>query len=250
MTKLNKVQYMCIAILAMLVLGLIGFSAKQSRSYSLNINENYTLAKALVQEVVFDDTEKLQGDNPVRQAKQEFQIKILDGNHKGERYKIRHTIEAIDMHKIYVSNGDKIIVNYTVDENDKITSISLYEISRENYLYVLIGIFILSVILICGKKGIKSVVSLLFTGFMILKVLIPIVISGVNPVISTISVCFVTIALAIVFLNGINKKSLISIIGTVGGITIAVVCAIFVGKLCKITGMADTESQIIAYTNS
>lgn len=250
MTKLNKGKYICISILALLIVGLIGFSVIQSNKFSLNINENYSLVKAVVQSIDFDDTDKLYGEEYVRQAKQEFEIKILDGSHKGERYKIRHTLEAIDMHKIHVSVGDKIIVNCTMDEDDKISSIALYEICREKYLYALIGIFILSVILICGKKGIKSVVSLLFTAAMILKVLIPIVISGVNPLLATIAVCFVTVASAILLLNGINKKSAISIVGTFGGIIIATVSAIIVGNLCKVTGMADTESQIIAYTNS
>ena len=250
MTKIKKVKYICIAVLALLISGLVCFSIVQSRKYSLNINENYSLAKAVVQNIDFDDTDKLYGEEYVRQAKQEFEIKILDGSHKGERYKIRHSIEKIDMHKRHVSVGDKIIVNCTMDENDNISSIALYEICRENYLYALIGIFILSVILICGKKGIKSVVSLLFTAVMILKVLIPLIISGVNPLVATIFVCFVTVASAIILLNGINKKSAISIIGTFGGIIIATICAIIVGNLCKITGMADTESQIIAYTNS
>lgn len=210
MTKIKKVKYICIAVLALLISGLVCFSIVQSRKYSLNINENYSLAKAVVQNIDFDDTDKLYGEEYVRQAKQEFEIKILDGSHKGERYKIRHSIEKIDMHKIHVSVGDKIIVNCTMDENDNISSIALYEICRENYLYALIGIFILSVILICGKKGIKSVVSLLFTAVMILKVLIPLIISGVNPLVATIFVCFVTVASAIILLNGINKKSAMS----------------------------------------
>lgn len=249
MQRLKNKKYIPVALLSIIVIGLIAFSIMQSNKYELNINENYTLAKAVVQKIDYDNTDEVDSDH-VLQVKQEFEIKMLNGKFKGERYKIRNTVEAIDMHKVYVSEGDEIIVNCTLKEDGSISSISLYEISRENYLYLLIGVFILSVIFICGKNGVKSIVTLMFTSAMILKVLIPIVISGVNPLISTLIVCFVTIASSILFLIGINRKSMISIIGTFGGIIIATVSAIIVGNLCKVTGLADSESQIIAYTNS
>lgn len=252
MKNFNRNTYICIALLAIMILGLFTFSNIESSKEKPNANSSYSFAKAKVDKITFDNLYELEDKSKeVLEAKQEFEITILDGEHQGEKYKIRNTIESLDIHKIVVSENDEIIINYTLSNDDgKINSIHLYEISRENYLYLLIGIFILSVILICGKKGIKSILTLIFTSFMIIKVLIPILISGFNPVIATIVVCIVTVASSLFFITGINKKTIISILGTVGGILISSIAAIIIGNLCKITGLAETESQLIAYNNS
>ncbi|GAA0078494.1 YibE/F family protein [Clostridium sp. CTA-5] len=252
MKKVNRNTYICITLLAIIVIGLFTFSIVESNKQKFNINSNYFFAKARVDKIDYDDTNKLEDENnQVLQTKQEFEITILNGNHKGEKYKIRNTIEAIDIHRIIVSENDEILINYTISDNDgTINSIHLYEMVRESYLYILIGIFILSVILICGKKGIKSIITLIFTGFMIIKVLLPILISGFNPLVATIIVCIVTVASSLFFINGINKKTIVSILGTTGGIIIATIAAIIIGNLCKITGLAETESQMIAYANA
>ncbi|MBW6411087.1 YibE/F family protein [Clostridium weizhouense] len=252
MKKVNRNKYICITTLAIIIIGLFTFSIVESNKQRFNINSNYFFAKARVDKIDYDDTNKLEDENnQVLQTKQEFEITILNGNHKGEKYKIRNTIEAIDIHRIIVSENDEILINYTISDKDEtINSIHLYEIVRESYLYILIGIFILSVILICGKKGVKSIITLIFTGFMIIKVLLPILISGFNPLIATIIVCIVTVASSLFFINGINKKTIVSILGTTGGIIIATITAIIIGNLCKITGLAETESQMIAYANA
>ncbi|NFH69247.1 YibE/F family protein [Clostridium botulinum] len=250
MKKIDKNKYICIAVLAIMVLGLFTFSIIQSKNQQLTENGNYSFAKARVDKITYDDTDKLDSDKSVMQTKQEFEISILNGEHKGEKYKIRNAIEAIDMHRVIVSENDEIVINYTISDEGEINSIHLYEMVRENYLYLLIGIFIFSVVLICGKKGAKSVLTLVFTSFMIIKVLLPILVGGFNPLIATILVCVVTVASSLFFINGINRKTIISVLGTIGGIVIATVIAIFIGNMCKITGLAETESQMIAYTNS
>ncbi|AOR22277.1 YibE/F family protein [Clostridium taeniosporum] len=250
MKKIDKNRYICIAVLAIMVFGLFSFVLIQSNNHKLAEEEHYFFSKARVDKITYDDTDRLNNDKTVLQTKQEFEITILDGKHKGEKYKIRNTIEAIDMHRIIVNENDEIVINYTISDEGKINSIHLYEIVRENYLYLLIGIFIVSVVLICGKMGVKSVLTLAFTSFMIIKVLLPILVSGFNPLIATILVCVVTVASSLFFINGINRKTIISVLGTIGGIVIATVVAVFIGNMCKITGLAETESQMIAYTNS
>lgn len=251
MKKIDRNKYVCIIILAIMVLGLFTFSTMQANKQELNINKNYSFAKARVDKITYDNIYELDDESKnVLETKQEFEITILDGEHVGEKYKIRNTIESIDMHRIIVSEDDKIVINYTVSNEGQINSIHLYEMVRENYLYLLIGIFMFSVILICGKKGAKSILTLIFTSFMIIKVLLPILISGFNPLIATLVVCILTVASSLFFINGINKKTIISIIGTIGGIVIATIMAIIIGNMCKITGLAETESQMIAYSNS
>lgn len=251
MIKDKKIPIAVAAIFIVLIAGLITFSSIAEKKFnSKDFAGNYAFAKAKVEEITYDDTNTLKNnDDSVKQAKQEFQITILDTNHKGERYKIRNTVEALDVHKIVVSNGDEILVNYTVGSDGMMNSIHLYEIVRDKYIYLLIFIFIGSLILICGKKGVKATISLCLLGLMIVKVLMPIILAGYSPLFFTIVVCIITSASIILFVNGINKKALVSIIGTIGGIIIAAIIAVLIGKASKVTGLTGNETQMLAFTN-
>jgi uncharacterized membrane protein len=209
---------------------------------------NYAFVKARVDKISYDDTEVLEKRKDIQEAKQEFSITILEGPHKGEIYQIRNTIESIDVHKMIVGENDRILVNYTLDQAGKMDSIHLYEIVRDRYLYVMVGFFVFSLVLICGKKGLKAILTLLFTGFMIIGVLMPIILAGYNTLVFTVAVCIVTAAACIYLINGISTKTMAATIGTVGGVTAAAVVAIFVGTACKVTGLANNDSQMLAYT--
>lgn len=247
MNKFLKAQYVTLSVIGILVLGLTIYA------FSLNTNNkgfsgNYAFAKASVDNVTFDNLYILKNaKTSSTTAKQEFQITILDGKHEGEKYKIRNTIEALDMRRIVVSAGDEILVNYTLGSDGKMNSIHVYEIVREKYIYILVIIFVLSMVIICGKKGIKSVLTLVFTGFMILKVLMPIIMSGANAILATILVAIVTAAAVIFALNGVNKKSIVAILGTLSGIVIAAIIAVLIGNACKVTGITGNEAETMAY---
>lgn len=247
MKKFFKPQYIILGAIGILILVLILYAFSLNKD-NKGFSGNYAFAKASVDKVTFDNLYILKNaKNSSVTAKQEFEITILDGKHEGEKYKIRNTVEAIDARKIVVSEGDEILVNYTLGSDGKMNSIHLYEIVRDKYIYFLIAIFVISIVAICGRKGIKSVVTLLFTGFMILKVLMPIIMSGVNAILATIVVSTITAAAVIFVINGFNKKSIAAILGTLGGISIAAIIAVIIGNACKVTGITGNEAETMAY---
>ncbi|MFL0249267.1 YibE/F family protein [Clostridium neuense] len=247
MKKFLKPQYITLGVIGILVLGLIIYT------FTLNNNNhsfsgNYAFAKASVDKITFDNVYTLKNaKSSSAMAKQEFQITILDGKHAGEKYKIRNSIEALDVRRIIVSEGDEILVNYTLGKDGKMNSIHVYEIVRDKYIYILIAIFVVSIIAICGKKGMKSVASLIFTGFMIIKILMPIIMSGANALAATIIVSVITAAAVIFFINGLNKKSVAAALGTLGGIIVSAVIAVIIGNACKVTGITGNEAETMAY---
>lgn len=247
MKKFLKPQYITLGVIGIFVLGLIIYSFTLNNN-SKGFSGNYAFAKASVDKITFDNLYILKNaKTSSTTAKQEFEITILDGKHQGEKYKIRNSIEAVDVRRIVVSEGDEILVNYTVGNDGKMNSIHLYEIVRDKYIYFLIFIFVASIVFICGKKGIKSVLTLIFTGFMILKVLMPIIMSGANAILATIVVTTVTAAVVIFVINGLSKKSVAAVLGTLSGIVIAAVIAVIFGDICKVTGITGNEAETMAY---
>ncbi|EES92032.1 YibE/F family protein [Clostridium botulinum D str. 1873] len=210
-------------------------------------NKNYISAKAKVIDILYDNTnikDKGKGDNKLR--KQEINIKMLNGKHKGELFKIRNTIETIDVYNIIVSKGDEVLVNITEDNSGEVTSIKIYERVRDKYVYILITIFILSLVLIGGIKGIQSVVTLSCTGIMIFKVLLPLINNGYNPILVAVLVCVAIATITFLIVTGINKKTLAAVLGTLSGVFIAGILALTIGNFAKITGLASEHAQTLA----
>lgn len=248
--KLSKREfglYICIIIVTILSVLLTNSITQKEKK---NKETDYIYAKAQVKKIYYDDTDiKDKGKEENYLRKQELDIKILNGEHKGELYKIRNTIETIDVYHIIVSEGDKVLVNMTENEKSEVISVHIYERIRENHTYLLVMIFIFSLILIGGLKGFKSVITLIFTGIMIIKVMLPLILHGYNPMIIAILICLVVIVMTFLIISGFNKKTLTASLGTLGGVLIAGILALIIGNSAKITGLAGEHAKTLAFLN-
>ncbi|WBW99173.1 YibE/F family protein [Oceanirhabdus sp. W0125-5] len=250
--KKKKILEVCLVII-ILILGLSFFTSLNSKLPEVDnksMEDTYNLAKAKVLKIHYDDLDVKEKPDGYEKylRKQEMDIEILDGIHKGEKFKIRNTIQIIEVYYIVVKEGEKIIVNMTEDQYGEVTSIHIYERARENYAYLLIGLFVISILLVGRLKGINAIVSLVITGIVIIKGLLPSILKGYNPVIMTLISCGIIISCSLILLIGINRKSITAALSTLGGVTIAGVIAMIVGKSAYVTGLAGEHAQTIAFT--
>lgn len=250
--KRNIFAFIGIIIFTIIAIIITNFVTKYySNNHLKEKNSNYIYAKGRVEKIYYDDTNiKDKGEDENHLRKQELDVKILNGEHKGEIYKIRNVIETIDVYHIIVEQGDKVLLNMIEDENGELISIHIYERDREASIYFLVVLFVISLAIIGGKKGVKSVITLLFTGILIIKVLLPLILCGFNPVILTIIVCTIIVAITLIIINGVNKKTITAAIGTVGGVLIAGILSQIIGYSAKITGLAGEHAKTLAFLHN
>ncbi|MBC2581079.1 YibE/F family protein [Clostridium sp. DJ247] len=204
--------------------------------------------KARVLKITYDDTnEPLKKDKSNISHRQEFRLVIEEGKHKGEKYTLKNIVEAVDVYNIKVKENQYILVNITEDNNGKITGMHLFDLYREGTIYKLLAIFFIAIILIGGLKGLKSVLTLVLTGIIVIKVLLPLILKGYNPILITIICSIVIVCISMIGLNGINKKTFSSIIGTILGVFSAGVIALIAGNYANVTGLANDDAQMLAY---
>ena len=210
----------------------------------------YKYAKAKVLELIEDTTKDKVKNDVSHMRYQKFKLEILSGPHKGEKYIINHAIEIIDVYYILVKEKDSVIISYTENDKGKISTISLYEINREKYVYGIILLFFISLIIIAGIKGLKSSLTLFFTAIIIIKILLPMILMGYNPVNLTVILCGVIALGTLLIVGGVNKKSLSAIIGTMGGLAIAGIIAAVIGNLSRVSGLAGDSARMIKFLHS
>ncbi len=213
------------------------------------IAEPYSRAKVI--KVIGEEDRSFGGaDIGISAPTQIVEVKIVKGPHKGETVRSDYSL-SYNFNSEYkmsqLKEGDEVLLY--IEENDDGTIATAYvaEFARDRYLLYLVIAFAVALVVIGRAKGLKAVISLILTAIAVVKILIPAILAGKNPVITSVIVCASIIGFTMLIISGPNKKTLSAIIGTVGGVIIAGIIAIIVGSLARLTGLGSDESQMLMY---
>lgn len=213
-------------------------------------NREYTIVKGVILDIPFDTTKEIRNipiESDIRY--QHLKIKLLNGNFKGETFVLRNTIDQINPYKLIFKKGEKILL-YQYEKNGKLTGLKIFERSKENSLFFLIGLFTLSMIFIGGKKGLKSFITLVLTVLIIIFILVPLLLKGYSPIPITIfSVGIITIV-TLFIVSGINRKTIAGILGTVLGTFFAGIIAMSISNFSGLVGLGSEDMQALIYASN
>lgn len=202
------------------------------------------MEKALVLEV--EDQEAREISEGFVSQTQYVKLKILAGKYKDRTFEMENELSDNEAYNIKVRPGDKVIAGIEEFENDHV-ELYISDFVRSDHIFILLGLFILLIIFIGGKQGLKAVLTLGITVFLVLKVLLPFMLKGINPIpISVLVSIFITI-ITIFIIGGINSKSIAAIIGTSSGVIVAGIIAFIVGSQVKLTGLSAEEATMLMY---
>jgi uncharacterized membrane protein len=171
---------------------------------------------------------------------QTLQVKILTGAHKGETVAASNALSTYN--SVVGKPGGHLIVN--VDELDSGEfQVRVYNYFRAPFIYLLALLFFASLILVGGKKGLMSGLGILYTFFCVFLVFLPLVLRGHSPVLASILLVVMVSAVALVLLNGVSKKSLCSILGTVCGVVLSGVILFLFSSATNLSGYSTEEAE-------
>jgi uncharacterized membrane protein len=169
----------------------------------------------------------------------QLEIKFLNGPQKGEKVIIESDFPEI-------KKGLKVYINHIILINgDEIFSI--INIDRKNQIYFFIGLFILAIILLGGKQGIRSLLSLLLSFLTIFYVLLPGLLNGWNPLLASFLVSSIILFFAIFFTHGWNKESAVAFGGTMLSISLTSFLAIWAVKSTYLSGFSAEETTSLYF---
>jgi len=214
--------------------------------------ENYQegLAEEYEPEVSFEkgkvlEVENLRSEGDYSYDYQRVSVSVESGQFKGEIVEVENIISENVAYNIEVEKGDKVIL--MIEEYEDARQIYISDYSRNGILILLVAVFLGLLILIGGKKGIKSVITISLTIFLIFKVLLPGILKGWNPLLMAIGISILITVVTIIIVSGFCKKSYAAIVGTVSGVVIAGIIATLVGKTINLTGMSADEASMLLY---
>lgn len=207
-------------------------------------NSTITYTKAKVIETG-EVTEQVSGT--VTDTIQEVTIEILEGEYKGEEFTTKYVLSYDIEGKIMgyeLDAGDTVTVEIVEDEAGHIVA-TVQDVIRSGYIALMFCIFLVSIIIVGGKKGVKAVIALIITILAIYFILLKCIYNGYDAIWSSIGTAMVIIVLSFIIIGGgINKKIATAAIGTLGGVISAGLIATIFNNLAKLSGACEDAIQL------
>lgn len=178
------------------------------------------------------------------QGSMKVELELLTGRYQGEIVEATHYF--IRWVNIHFNEGDRVSVRISTLDGELI-SVAFDSFERKGVLIACVVLFFLALALIGGKRGLMSVVALIFTLSSIIFLLIPLMLKGYPVILTTILILSMVTFVTLVLLFGITFKMTISLIGCLIGVVAAALIAQVVGNLIYISGfnMEDTDRLLI-----
>ncbi len=203
------------------------------------VPDKVTTEKAQVTEILTQETKKVPGtDTPT--VVQSIKVKILEGADAG-------SVVTIDNDYITLESGEVIYVTHTTNQLDGSDYYFVADVYRLPALYTLIGLFILCVLVFGGKQGMRGLLSLIGSLFIILYVLIPAIIHGYPALLVSIGISSLIIIVGSYITHGFNRTTTSAVIGMIITIVITGLLAYASVKYTRLTGMSNEESVYLNF---
>ncbi|QGQ99269.1 YibE/F family protein [Paenibacillus psychroresistens] len=244
MLKSGKVRVVLFVLLLLLIsLFMYLFNQSPEKTYNEQNDTSYTkYEKAKVLKVISEELEKDSARGDLYHGSQELEVKILSGEHKGTVHTITNNISIYL--NVIVKTGQTIIVSVdTADAENYL--VNVYSYYRAPLMFALILLFFAVLWGIGGKKGLKSVVGIVFTFASIIYLFIPMLYRGYSPILASVLIVVLTTCITLLLLNGWSSKSIAAILGTTIGVIIAGIIAYISGNLAHVSGYSTKEVEIL-----
>ena len=228
----------CLAIAGILFL-LFLYRYSQIDKVILYETEGRTFAKAEVMDVIEDN----ETEDGISIGNQIVSLKLTSGKWKGKT--VEATSSSSYLYGAHCKKGSKVIA--IVSESQGEMTASVYSQNREMQLYLIIAIFVFTIILIGGKKGLASVIGLGFTILCILFLFLPMIYKGISPIWSAVLVVILTTVATMYLVGGISRKTITAILGTVSGVLISALFAMLFCKMTNISGYNVSDIEDLIY---
>lgn len=224
----------------------------ESAPYQAKVLDVLILEPELDSTIVYDlETEQYLDPEPLVSEDWETQlvtVKILSGPEKGETITLTNTLTGHPYFDLRVKTGDRVVIKADLTGPDP--EYFLADFSRRTPLLAITFLFIVFVVIIGGKQGIKAILSLFGMGIVILTMILPLILKGYNPILVTVGLSAILTGLFILFIGGFSKKTFASTAGVVGGLLVAGLLAFLIGKTSYLTGLSSEEAQTLQFMDS
>ena len=175
------------------------------------------------------------------EADQVLSFRILSGQFRGETIKVNNIWTGRAFGDRVLRKGDVLFLDIPLRDpmNPRIDTISMREYFRTPFLLYLAGMLGILMILVAGMKGVRAILTLFVTALTVLYLLVPLTISGYNPIaVALLIAAFLTFT-TFLLITGFSFKLISGVLGTLGGLAAVGILSVLSQHAMALTGLAQ-----------
>ena len=197
--------------------------------------------------VISVDNSHMEQHGLVLSGSQSVEVELLTGGWKGQTVRTgNHFLGKMELDRVF-EPGDRVLMNIS-SIGDVITMAQTadhYRLRIELILFVIFALFLLAY---GGFVGFQALVSFLFTGLILWKVMIPFMLKGVEPILLSFGIVCVLTAIILFLVGGLGKKSAVAFLGSITGLAITAAMALYFTRQFRVSGAVLPFSETLLYS--
>ncbi len=168
-------------------------------------------------------------------------FRILSGQFRGETIQVNNIWIGRAFSDRVLGIGDVMFLDIPIRDrnNPTITTVSIGDYFRTPFLLYLAGALGILMILVAGMKGVRAILTLFVTALSVLYLLVPLTISGYNPIAVALLIAALLTLVTFLFITGFSFKVISGVLGTLGGLAAVGILSILSQHLMALTGLAQ-----------
>lgn len=208
--------------------------------FSRDGDELIEYEKASVKEILKEELEVDKTADGAYTGRQELAVTVKSGRYKGEDMVVYNYCGPL--YGVPIAKNDSVTLTIKTHVDGE-HSATVYEFNRIPILAAFVLLFFITVLIIGGRTGLKSMAGLIFTVFCLFTILIPLLLKGAPTIPTTFLTCAYIALVCFTILGGVRLKTISAFLGTVSGAFLAMVFGIAVQHIAKIDGLRLEDAE-------
>ena len=197
---------------------------------------------AVVEQILSDSTESDPVSENHYRGNQNLIVLVKTGQYAGQQMMADNTVGP--MYGTPMAVGDRVTVGLST-YSDGTVRCYVYEYNRFPGLLLVVGAFLLVTVLVGGKVGAKSLLSLGLTVAALIFILLPLLLRGWPTIPTTFLISVLVTAATFVILGGVDKKTVCACLGTLAGIALATIFGLMAQSWLRIDGYRQEYAEAL-----
>ena len=235
------ISVLVLAVVAAILAGLYA-AAHPGQEPAPETAEYMEYENAVVEQILSDSTESDPVSEGHFRGNQSLILRVKTGQYAGQQMMADNTVGPIYGSPLAV--GDRVTVGLSTYADGTVRCY-VYEYNRFPGLLLVLAAFLIVTVLVGGRVGLKSLVSLGLTVAALIFILLPLLLKGWPTIPTTFLISVLVTAATFVILGGVDKKTLCACLGTLAGIALATAFGLMAQGWLRIDGYRQEYAEAL-----
>ena len=235
----KKADLLVIAMVTVIVIMTLVMNRWFPVEYIMYTSESSTYERGVVTRILAEELSQEEGSNRYRGV-QTLKVAMKSGSLKGQEIEVKNELSAT--HNIATGVGQRLIIKVDAPEGLE-PYYTVFNYDRTVGISMILVMFAVFMILVGGRKGVKSMIGLCFALFLIIDFLLPTVYHGWSPIGMGIICAFLIAVFSMLLLNGFSEKTFTAITATMTGVILAAVFYYIFSGILHLSGFNLEEAE-------